>query len=73
VDNDLGPMTLSAMQRYLPICNHGALIRAYANAAEIRYRSLGRFSKFGKDWLGRLGRCTMLALKLAGTPAQGET
>jgi lysozyme family protein len=64
-DNELGPVTLAAMQRYLPICNPEALINAYANASEIRYRSLGRFSEFGTDWLERLGRCQQLALKLA--------
>ena len=72
-DNELGPVTIATMRTHLPSIDPTALIRAYGEAAEARYRSLAKFSEDGAGWLARLGRCLALARQLAGrVPAPQE-
>jgi len=73
-DGVLGPATLAAMEVHLPTIAPRTLIDAYAAAAEVRYRRLAKFPQYGGGWLARLGRCHVLATKLAGVvPAIQET
>ncbi len=59
VDNDLGVLTVRATHGLATI-PAGKIIDTYSDVAEVRYRSLGK-PQFLSGWLGRLGRCKLLA------------
>ena len=73
-DGILGKLTLAAMAGLVAL-PADQIIAKYSQVAELRYRWLAQQPRFAPDlagWLGRLGRCKELALKLAGAPAEGD-
>jgi lysozyme family protein len=74
-DGIFGKLTLAAMAGLVALPD-AQIIAKYSQVAEMRYRWLAQQPRFAPDlagWLGRLGRCKELALKIAGAPAEGET
>jgi len=60
-DGAFGPTTRAA----LAAADGPRLIRAVAAIREAHYRALPAFARFGRGWLARLDRTTVLALKMA--------
>ena len=60
-DGRIGPLTLLALSARDP----KEIILQLQKSMETDYRSKREFAQDGADWLGRLGRCTSLAIKLA--------
>ena len=74
VDGVLGPKTTAAMAllpRKIGFTNSAVFINALAAARLANYRTKRQWVWAGKGWTRRTEHCRLLALQLAGSPAQG--
>ena len=67
-DGVLGPRTTAAMSALVP---PAPFINALAAARIANYRTKPQWGWAGSDWTRRTEHCRILALQLAGSPAQG--